>query len=195
MLRKLSSLLIVFAVMAAPTLASAHVIVTPGTAGIATQKIFSISVVNEEQVSVSSIKLAIPAGITAVSPTVAAGWTITTEKTGNAVTSISWSGAEIPAGQRQDFTFSAQTPAKAGEVDWKAYQTYSDGTVIKWDQKPNGSSNDATGNVGPYSVTKVVNDLAPAATIPASSSNSNNLPVILSVAAIVIALGSVVLKK
>jgi uncharacterized protein YcnI len=89
-------------------LASAHVVVTPKQAGIAEETIFSIGVPNEKDISMTELSLDIPDGVQQVSPTVQAGWTITTTKSSdgdNRVTRIIWQGGEIPAGQRGDFTF------------------------------------------------------------------------------------------
>ncbi len=176
-----------------PGAAFAHVIVTPGQTGIGTELTFNVSVPNEEQVAVTNLKLDIPNGVTDVIPTTKDGWTITTTSNGSTsdpeVTVITWSDGTIPVGERQDFSFSAQVPAKATDLDWKAYQTYADGTIVHWDQTPAGSD-DATGNAGPYSVTHVVNDL----TAPTKTPNET-LPFALSVVAIVLSLGSLLIRK
>ena len=73
------------------------------------------------------------------------------------VTSITWSGNEIVAGFRDGFTFSAQVPEKITELQWKAYQTYADGTVVSWDKQSEGDGHATSEpNSGPFSVTKVV---------------------------------------
>ncbi len=163
------------AIVLMPAVALAHVIVQPAQVGIGEFQTFSVGVPNEKDSSVTSVKLELPAGLREVAPTVKPGWKITMDKTGQDdsahVTAITWSGGSIPAEQRDDFTFSAQVPAKASELHWKAFQTYADGTTVSWDQKPAGSD-DATGSSGPYSVTKVVNDLAPATPKSATDSTS-----------------------
>lgn len=163
-----------------PAVALAHVVVTPAQAGVAEELVFNVSVPNERQSDVTSIRLTLPKGVSDVAPTALAGWTISTSKSGAEVGSITWNG-DIPVGQRQDFSFSAQMPAAAASLDWKAYQTYADGTVVHWDQKPNGSD-DASGNAGPYSVTNVVNDLATTST--AGNSPRTTLALTLSIVAI-----------
>lgn len=150
------SILIFIPLMSVP--AYAHVIVTPNQIGVAAETIFSVSVPNEKDVAVTQVKLLIPGGVTDVTPTAKEGWTILTTFDGDHnISSVTWSGT-IPVGERQDFSFSAQAPGQTTELDWKAYQTYADGSIVHWDQKPAGSD-DATGDSGPYSVTKVINDL------------------------------------
>ncbi|MEJ0073382.1 MAG: hypothetical protein WDN27_04880 [Candidatus Saccharibacteria bacterium] len=58
-------------------------------------------------------------------------------------------------------------------------------TVVHWDQKPAGGG-DATGNAGPYSVTKVMNDLSSSTSAENTSSDSNRatLALVLSIAAL-----------
>jgi len=146
-------------VMVMPVAAFAHVVVTPTQATIGERTAFSVSVPNERDDSVTSIKLAIPKGVSEVMPTVIGGWEITTEKDRDDVTSITWTGV-IPTGQRADLGFKAQTPAGAGEITWKAYQTYADGTVVRWDQAPVEHADEEESTAGPYSVTRVQDDLA-----------------------------------
>lgn len=186
-MKKLSAIFAAFAVLCIPALASAHVVVTPSQAGIGQELTFSVSVPNERETAMTSLRLDIPAGITNVTPTTKDGWTITASGSSDNVTAIDWTDGSIPVGQRQDFSFSAQAPGKTTDVDWKAYQTYADGTVVHWDQKPAGSD-DATGNAGPYSVTHIVNDLNGSTATSAASGKANLTgPYVLSILALVFA--------
>jgi uncharacterized protein YcnI len=141
-------------VIIVPAIVSAHVIVTPGQAKPGDQVLFSVSVPNEKTVAMTGLRIEIPSGVGDVMPTVHAGWTITTAKQGDAVSSISWQGGEVPAEQRDDFTFKAQMPASASELNWKAFQTFADGSTVSWDQKPSATETESE-NDGPYSVTSV----------------------------------------
>jgi uncharacterized protein YcnI len=209
MYRKLSTILIMLAVFSVPAIASAHVIVTPSQGDIGQKLIFNVSSPNERQTAIVKLVLDIPDGVTDVIPTVKDNWTIST--TNNTSTSdpeintITWTAgaANIPVGERDDFGFSAILPAQATSVDWKAHQTYADGTVVNWDQKPaavsgstmtSGSMSSAT--EGPYSVTQVNNDLtaAPTNTVIRSSSNDRLFPV-LSVLAIVASICALLAPK
>jgi len=154
-------LLAVAAVIALPAMASAHVVVRPDTVDVAAYQTFTTGVPNEKDVAVTELRLTIPAGLEHVTPTVKLGWDISTKKSGDTVTEISWTGGLIPAGQRDEFSFSAQAPAAATTLQWKAYQTYADGSVVSWDQAPSSDKgDDKASNGGPYSTTKVINDLA-----------------------------------
>lgn len=195
--RAVIGLLAALSVVLIPGIVSAHVIVTPGQANVAQELVFNVSVPNEKEVPVTNIKLLIPAGVTNVLPTSMSGWTITTTMNGNSadpeVAAIAWSGT-IPVGQRQDFSFGAQVPGQAAELDWKAYQTYADGTVVHWDQKPAGSD-DATGSAGPYSVTHVVNDLTAAPASTWTTTDTAMLALVLSIAAVILSAGGLLMRR
>lgn len=179
--------------------AGAHVVVKPAEVPAASFQTFNAGVPNEKDVPVTGLKVIIPQGLKHVSPTVKSGWQIDIEKEGQdeaaTVKSISWTGGSIPAGFRDDFTFSAQAPAKAGELRWKAYQTYQDGQVVAWDlaqdkqpKKQDGSPDFSAS--GPYSVTKLTD--ATSVKIQ-TASNGSDWALPLSIVALVLALGAVLL--
>lgn len=198
MFNKISASLLVLAVFVAPAMASAHVTVKPGSVNVGEFTTFNVSAPNEKAIPVTTIKVDIPKNIKSVKPTVKTGWTVSTEKVGEGeaarVTSITWTGGSIPTGLRDDFTFSAQAPAEATEINWSAYETYEDGTVVSWNQAPDAEE---TENGGPYSTTKIVNDLAldPAANTSTSSSTSDKLPLVISLVALTIAIGGLLFRK
>jgi len=155
------------------TPAFAHVIVYPHQVGIAATQDFTVSVPNERDNPVTSVKLLIPAGLTAVSPNATSGWTINIKSKGSGdnavINEIDWTNGSVPVGQREEFIFQAQVPPTPTTLDWKAYQTYSDGTVVSWDVDPAKVANlsdaqqDALADKqkkGEYSTTQVINDLA-----------------------------------
>ena len=170
-----------------PLAAFAHVVVTPNHATAGEYVTFNLSVPNERSVAVTNLKLTVPQGVSNLQPDVKGGWTIDTTRTGDEVSTITWTGT-IPEGQRADFSFKAQTPATAGELDWKATQTYADGVVVNWDQKPSATETDNDDvTSGPYSVTTVTTDTA-ASTSNEKSSSSNQTTFTLVVSIVALAL-------
>ncbi len=201
------SFLLLFAVISVSV--SAHVIVKPNQAGVASFQTFTMGVPNEKDSSTTTVKLVIPEGLQFVSPNVKPGWRIEMKKSGEGdsakVTEIDWTEGSIPSGQRDDFVFSVQVPANETTVNWKAYQTYQNGEVVSWDQDPDGMKNMSDKDKekaekegkGPYSQTKIINDLK---TSPATNQEGKQTKIstILSVAAIilsVVAIGLGFLKK
>lgn len=185
--------LLALAVLMSPGLVSAHVAVTPAKVGIGSTTVFSASVPNESQQPMTNFALDVPAGVEEVTPTAKAGWVVTIAKTADVVTKITWADGSLQPGQRDDFTFSAQAPAKATQLSWKAYQIYADGAVTHWDQQPS-ASNDATGTSGPYSVTSVVNDLTNTST-KSSIPPTNHLTLALAGTALLLSVYSLLFKK
>ncbi len=145
-----------------PAVVFAHVVVKPGEVTTASYQTFSVNVPNEKDIPTVGVKVLIPEDVTNVTPTKKMGWSITTETEDDVVTAIVWSGGEIADGLRDEFTFSAKTPESPGEIRWKAYQTYSDGTVVAWDQEESVDRHEHGGDEarGPLSVTTVVADKA-----------------------------------
>lgn len=169
----ISTILGVFSLLAFVSPVSAHVIVYPHQVGIAATQDFTVSVPNERDNPVVSVKLLIPKRLTDVSPNATPGWDITIKSKGKGddavVSEIDWEDGSIPVNQREEFIFQAQVPPTPTTLDWKAYQTYSDGTVVSWDVNPATVANlsdaqqDALAdkeNKGEYSTTQVINDLA-----------------------------------
>lgn len=149
--------------------AAAHVVVKPNTAGIGAFQTFTMGVPTEKPMATVGLKLVLPEGLNHVSPNVKPGWKVEvkTQATGKKITNedgtqtdemkaieIIWTGGLIPAGQRDEFAFSAQVPATPTTLTWKAYQTYLDGSVVAWDQTP------GTDVKNPYSKTSVADDLS-----------------------------------
>jgi uncharacterized protein YcnI len=186
--------------------AFAHVIVYPHQAGIAATQDFTVSVPNERDNPVASVKLIIPKGLTDVSPNATPGWKITVKSKGSGddavVSEIDWSNGSIPVGQRAEFIFQAQVPPTPTTLDWKAYQTYSDGTVVSWDINPATMANlsDAEQdqladkeNKGEYSTTQIINDLAPSSAPTGSSSFEIQISDLLSGFALILSIVALVL--
>jgi uncharacterized protein YcnI len=174
-------------------IASAHVVVKPDQVETAAFQSFTTGVPNEKGVPVTKVRLVMPDGVAHVTPNVKPGWTIDTVKEGEGedakVKEITWSGGQIPAGQRDDFVFSAQAPDKAGTLQWKAYQTYADGSEVAWDQAPSGKDDDEEGSK-PYSETSVVDQAAnePGNQSSTASSNSQKTRTSVAIALSVVAL-------
>jgi uncharacterized protein YcnI len=174
-----------------PSFAAAHVVVKPDKANVGAFQTFSIGVPVEKDIPTIGIRLQIPEGLKHVTPNVKPGWQVTVNKQGEGeaavVTEIVWTGGLIPAGQRDEFAFSAQVPTKEGPILWKAYQIYQGNTVVAWDQAPNKEQKDFSVN-GPYSQTQVINDLVPTAAKGVDASVGQGRSDLLSMVAIGISL-------
>lgn len=169
--------------------AFAHIIVYPKQVGIAQTQVFDVTVPTEKDNPTVALKLLIPNGVQDVIPNVKVGWTITVVKKEDTVTEIDWTNGSIPPDKRDDFYFQAQVAPTPTTLQWKAYQTYQDGTVVAWDVNPaqleklSDAQQDALvdkENKGEYSTTTVINDLT---NMPTTQNNSQ-LPITFSIVAL-----------
>jgi len=136
----------------APLAASAHVTVSPNTAEPGGYSLISVKVPNESATaSTVSVSIELPADtpFTSVSYVPVTGWSAaltrstlpTPVKVGEnsiteAVTGVTWTaddGVGITAGQLQLFPISVGAVPDVGQLELVATQTYSDGSVVKWD--------------------------------------------------------------
>lgn len=193
------------------TPAFAHVIVYPNQAGVAATQDFTISVPNERDIPVVGVRLVLPSGLIDVSPNTTPGWKITTKSKGTGASAtlseIDWTNGSIPVGQREEFIFQAQVPPEPTTLAWKAYQKYSDGTVVSWDEDPAKVENltdaqqDALAdkeNKGEYSTTQVINDLSTgnvSNTTTNAPSQTAQLTEILSGLALILAIAALILSR
>lgn len=175
--------------------ASAHVTVTPKEAVTSGYQTFTVNVPNEKAIPTVSVRVIIPNGVTNVTPTQKAGWQVGSEKTGEgeaaAVSSITWSGGAIEEGLRDEFSFSAKLPARNAALEWKAYQTYLDGTVVSWDKAIEGAHGTHEENTGPSSLTKVVSETEEAGAVRRANEAAANAQVLAERSLYLAAIGAV----
>jgi uncharacterized protein YcnI len=129
--------------------AGAHVTIQPDVAKKGSFSVFSFSVPNESTTA-NTVKLEVtlptdtPIAFVSLQPI--PGWTWAADTTQlakavktddgtvtEAVSKITWSGGTIAPGEFQLFTISAgPLPTNKKSIEFKAVQTYSDGTVVRW---------------------------------------------------------------
>ena len=163
-------------IVAAPLSASAHVRVTPDQAAPGSYATLTFKVPTESATA-GTVKLEVdlptetPFGYVAYQPL--AGWTaeVVTEKLATPVktddgtvteapTKIVWTadaGVQIAPGQFQEFVISAGAMPDTGSILLPAHQSYSDGTVVDWDEKTPASGKEPE-NPAP---TVYINDAPP----------------------------------
>jgi uncharacterized protein YcnI len=211
--------------LAAPLTASAHVHVDPDQATPGSSATLTFKVPNESATA-GTVKLEIDfptaTPFTSVTYQPQPGWTaaVTTEKLAKPVvidgttvteapTRIVWTanaGVQITDGQFQQFVVSASPVPNTGSVELPAHQTYSDGTVVNWDEKTPASGvepanpaptlyiKDAPPTTDPTGATVTPSSAASAQTASpntASAAANSTLAIVLSLLAL--ALGAIAL--
>ena len=192
--------------LAAP--AAAHVTVNPSQAdpGSYTRVAFRVPT---ESDTASTTKLAVylPTGtpIASVSVEPVPGWTIAVKRgklatplktddgsVTEAVSRITWTagaGAAIKPGQFQEFPVSLGPLPKSGSLTFKALQTYSDGTVVRWIETSSGGTEPQ--NPAPVlSIAPSAVPTAPATAAAAAASSGSSAGTALTVAVLALIVGA-----
>jgi periplasmic copper chaperone A len=144
-------LLATAALLLAPAAAEAHVLVVPDTAPQGAEMRLDVRVPNErDDAATTKVDVQLPPGFAEASVQPVAGWNvkITHVKLNPPVQSddgpitegvgrITWTAKSkadgIPVGGFQDFGLEVLVPGKAGStLTFKALQTYSNGTLVRW---------------------------------------------------------------
>lgn len=82
-----------------------------------------------------ALRVEIPPAVSNVRPRPAPGWTLQTEQAGARVTSVTWSGGTLPAGQPGEFAIAMTLPASSGRLAFPATQTCQKGAE-QWSELP-----------------------------------------------------------
>lgn len=128
-------LLTVFILFLIVPVASAHVTVQPAESTTNAYEKYSVRVPVEKEINTTEVSLQIPEGVDLVSVMPMTTWDYKLEKDENErVTAVIWTANEggIKPGEFIEFDFVGVNASEPGEVSWKAFQTYEDGSVVEW---------------------------------------------------------------
>ena len=132
-MRTKTSLAALIALTAAASL-SAHVMVSPTTSKAGATQKYEVRVHNEGKVAATSIEVEIPEGITVTDIAKSAAGTATPKKTGDRVTSITWT-IDVQPNKYVALAFTARNPAAASDLHWTLHEKLADGSVVDWSDK------------------------------------------------------------
>ena len=121
--------------VAAASAVSAHIMVSPPESKSGATQNYELRVHNEEKVPIKSVELTIPDGITVMSVGKAPAGTYTTAKTGDRITSLTWT-VDVAPTKYLALPFTAKNPAGPREVAWLTKAHMSDGSVVEFSDKP-----------------------------------------------------------
>ncbi|MCM3080444.1 MULTISPECIES: YcnI family protein [Brevibacillus] len=201
----MSSLLVAGAILTLSSAAQAHVNVYPKETTTGAYEKYTVRVPVEKDVNTVKVKLEFPSGVKVSTVQPVPGWSYEFEKDAEGRnTALIWTATDggIKAHEFMEFAFVGANPKEAGEVAWKAYQTYTDGEVVEW----TGEQDSKT----PASVTTIkegagagdghghshgAETAAPAAGSEGTGSDGNSLPLVLSGLALLLSIISFFRKK
>lgn len=139
MMRRFAVLLVVvLGAVAVP--AAAHVTVDPDEATKGGYAKLAFRVPNERDAAATvQVEVAFPDEypLRSVSVRPKPGWTYTVERSGEAVSRITWTGGVIRPGEFEEFEVSGgPLPGDAERLVFRALQTYDNGEVVRWIDEP-----------------------------------------------------------
>jgi periplasmic copper chaperone A len=139
------------AALIAPAVAAAHVTVQPASAPAGAETVLTVRVPNErDDASTVKVDVKLPPGFVSAAWESTPGWTVRAVKQklskpiqtddgpiDEQISEIVWTASSkktgIQPGEFRDFPLSVLIPGKAGQtLTFKALQTYSNGTVVRW---------------------------------------------------------------
>ena len=137
---------VLLAFVALGSVAQAHVTVQPNEAPTGAFFRFVVRVPNErDDAATTKVKVEFPEVFASVSFQPKPGWdreiemkkldepiTIGDAEVDELVGSVTWRGGSIQPGEFDEFGFSVRVPDEPGEIEFKAFQTYSSGEVVEW---------------------------------------------------------------
>lgn len=116
--------------------ASAHVTVQPSETSQGKYEVFTVKVPSEnEQVPTTKIEVKIPEDVDVTRFEPKPGWKYDVQKDASGkITSVIWTaeGDGLSSTEFAMFNMSGKVGDKAERIVWKAYQTYQDGSVVEW---------------------------------------------------------------
>ena len=137
------------AFVAMTQVAQAHVTIQPNEAPAGAFFRFVVRVPNERDVPTTAVRVEFPENLIFTSFQPKEGWERDVKmkkldepieafgsEVDTVVGSVTWSGGLIGEGEFDEFGFSVRVPEEAGDLEFKAYQTYKGGEVVEWTGAP-----------------------------------------------------------
>jgi uncharacterized protein YcnI len=181
-------------------IASAHVVVNPPNAIKGTFQEFTVRVPNEKDMPTVKVELDVPSSVDISQFNPVSGWKydLTKDSSGK-ITKIVWSatGDGIASSEFEKFTIAGLISRDATEIEWKAHQTYKDGTTVDWVGNDTSDTPAPVTKVTPAPDNVIVSDdgdITYKNSTAASNSGTSSLPLYISIASALLGLISLVIS-
>jgi uncharacterized protein len=195
---------VVAAALIAPAAAAAHVTVQPTSAPAGAETVLTVRVPNErDDASTVKVDVRLPPGFVSAAWESTPGWSVRAVKQklskpiqtddgpiDEQISEIVWTASGkstgIQPGEFRDFPLSVLIPGKAGQtLTFKALQTYSNGTVVRWigapgsdEPAPQVKLTNASATTSGTAAPSTRKQAAPVAPAAASDNDSNGLSIV-----------------
>lgn len=172
-------------------LASAHVTVLPKETAANAYEVFTVRVPTEKDVSTVKLEVKIPQNVNITRLEPKPGWPYELAKDADGkIESISWTAEDKgwSATEFGEFKIQGKVGGESGLLVWKAYQYYEDGSTVEWTGA--ADSDKPAPAIQVKQSTEIAQGTVEDHAVGDGSKSSSLLPLILSIAALALALGS-----
>jgi uncharacterized protein YcnI len=130
--RTVRAILLLLAILAAPSIVFAHAVVFPKTSTPGAYEKYVLRVPNERDVPTVKVELQFPQGLRVVSFGDVPGWKLQVlTDSAQRVTGAVWTGV-LPKEHFIEFPFVAVNPKDSTSLAWPTFQTYQGGERVEW---------------------------------------------------------------
>ncbi|WP_227013818.1 YcnI family copper-binding membrane protein [Paenibacillus psychroresistens] len=188
------STLILFTMLFAG-IASAHVVVFPKETIQGSYEKFTVRVPSEEESPTIKVEVKVPENVEISRTLPFSGWkSELTKDADGKVISVIWTATAdgLSSTEFGEFNMQGKVDNAATTIIWKAIQTYKDGSIVEWigDEKSEHPASVTTVKAVPANAT-----VAADGDVESADSTSSDLPLYLSIAAVVLALLSLIVSS
>jgi uncharacterized protein YcnI len=200
--RALPAILVATACWTWAPAAHGHAVIQPTTSRPAEQQVYTLTIPSERDSAVVSVALQVPPDIDSLLVEDKPGWNAQLQREGDRITVVRWSGGRIAPDHYDTFRFIARNPVRAGELEWKVIQRYTDATD-RWigpaDSEQPAPRTNITEQASPQDVINTESGTVesqpggaetPAADTGGGDGDSNTVPIVLGAVALVAALAA-----
>lgn len=133
----IAALLLALVLICFAGIASAHVTVQPQQTTQGSYDVFTVRVPGEKDgVWTTKVKIRVPEGVNVTRTEPKPDWKAELEKGADGkIVSVTWTAAEgkgLASSEFTEFKLSGKVAGDASQLEWKAYQTYSDNSTVEW---------------------------------------------------------------
>lgn len=130
-----------------PTLADAHVSITPRMSTHGATEKYTVRIPSEGKVATVAAEMDVPEGVIVEVLQSPMGWKHEVKRANDRIVSIIWQ-VNVPPGEFVDVAFVARNPREGTRIVWGLRQRFADGTSENW-------TVDAKGQTRPTAVTQL----------------------------------------
>ena len=135
-------------VLLLPSIALAHVSITPRQSTHGATERYTVRIPTEGQVATTAAEIEIPEGVLVETLQAPAGWTHEVKRQDDRIVAITWQ-ANVAPGEFIEVGFVARNPRRGTQIVWTLRQRFADGTVTDWTVGPAGTRPTAVTRLSP----------------------------------------------